>query len=211
MVQAVPVFGSDGSSKTSGERVSRVESSISILIPFLKSGRKNSLNIKFLGRIFLGHEGPRRRDILDKNFMQVAFSSCFRQGVAGMSRDLGRDVPDLEKLYARKLWADFRSLSKIFLAVPVLPSLPGEKNGSHGSGFQFWFSSWAILSLTGKKKAHKHKLFWSGCPWDDPGFVQDPGTTWVTNPGCLLLTQCKTHQFVGLSQGQRDKSGSKGN
>ena len=26
--------------------------------------------------------------------------------VAGMSRDLGRDVPDLEKLYARKLWAD---------------------------------------------------------------------------------------------------------
>ena len=22
-----------------------------------------------------------------------------------MSRDLGRDVPDLEKLYARKLWA----------------------------------------------------------------------------------------------------------
>ena len=27
--------------------------------------------------------------------------------VAGMSRDLGRDVPDLEKLYARKLWADF--------------------------------------------------------------------------------------------------------
>ena len=24
-----------------------------------------------------------------------------------MSRDLGRHVPDLEKLYARKLWADF--------------------------------------------------------------------------------------------------------
>ena len=24
-----------------------------------------------------------------------------------MSRDLGRDVPDLEKLYARKLWAVF--------------------------------------------------------------------------------------------------------
>ena len=32
---------------------------------------------------------------------------CFRQGVAGMSRDLDRDVPDLEKLYARKLRADF--------------------------------------------------------------------------------------------------------
>ena len=69
--------------------------------------RKNSLNIKFLGRIFLGHPAPRRRDIPDKNFMQVAFFCCFRQGVAGMSRDLGRDVPDLEKLYARKLWADF--------------------------------------------------------------------------------------------------------
>ena len=26
--------------------------------------------------------------------MQVAFFCCFRQGVAGMSRDLGRDVPD---------------------------------------------------------------------------------------------------------------------
>ena len=24
-----------------------------------------------------------------------------------MSRDLGRDVPDLGKLYARKLWAEF--------------------------------------------------------------------------------------------------------
>ena len=68
---------------------------------------KNSLNIKFLGRIFLGHPGPRRRDIPDKNFMQVAFFCRFRKGVAGMSRDLGRDIPDLGKLYARELWADF--------------------------------------------------------------------------------------------------------
>ena len=68
---------------------------------------KNSLNIKFLGGIFLGHPGPRRREIPDKNFMQVAFLCCFRQGVAGMFRGLGRDVPDLEKLYVRKLWADF--------------------------------------------------------------------------------------------------------
>ena len=67
---------------------------------FLRS-EKSSLNIKFLGGIFLGHPGPRRRDIPDKNFMQVAFSCFFRQGGAGMSRDLGRDVPDLEKLYAR--------------------------------------------------------------------------------------------------------------
>ena len=68
---------------------------------------KNSLNIKFLGGMFLGHPGPRRRDIPNKNFMQVAFFGWFRQGVAGMSRDLGRDVPDLEKLHARKLWGDF--------------------------------------------------------------------------------------------------------
>ena len=71
--------------------------------PAFSQVRKNSLNIKFLGRIFLGHPGPRRRDIPDKNFMQVAFFCCFREGVAGMSRDLGRDVPDLEKLYAGKL------------------------------------------------------------------------------------------------------------
>ena len=69
--------------------------------------RKNSLKIKCLGSIFLRHPGPKRRDIPDKNFMQVALFCCFRQGVPGMSRDLGRDVPDLEKLYARKLWADF--------------------------------------------------------------------------------------------------------
>ena len=36
---------------------------------------ESSLNIKFLGGIFLGHPGPRRRDIPDKNFMQVAFSA----------------------------------------------------------------------------------------------------------------------------------------
>ena len=75
--------------------------------PIQNQVRKNSLNLKFLGGIFLGHPGPRRRDIPDKNFMQVALFCCFRQGVAGMSQDLGRDVPDLEKLYARKLWADF--------------------------------------------------------------------------------------------------------
>ena len=69
-----------------------------VLKSYVCQVRKNSLNIKFLGGIFLGHPGPRRRDIPDKNFMQVAFFCCFRQGVAGMFRDLGRDVPDLEKL-----------------------------------------------------------------------------------------------------------------
>ena len=35
-----------------------------------------------------------------------------------MSRDLGRDVPDLEKLYARKLWADFSYRNIRFLSPP---------------------------------------------------------------------------------------------
>ena len=43
------------------------------------------INIKFLGGIFLWHQGPRRGDIEDKNFIQVAFFCCFRQGVARMS------------------------------------------------------------------------------------------------------------------------------
>ena len=54
-------------------------------LPIVRS-EKSSLNIKFLGGMFLGHPGPRRRDIPDKNFMQVAFFCCFRQGVAGTSR-----------------------------------------------------------------------------------------------------------------------------
>ena len=55
----------------------------------------------------MGHQGTKRRDIPDKNFFASGLFCCFRQGVAGMSRDLGRDVPDLEILYARKLGADF--------------------------------------------------------------------------------------------------------
>ena len=41
--------------------------------------------------------------------MQVAFFCCFRQGVAGMSRDLGPDVPGLEKFCARNFGPIFRS------------------------------------------------------------------------------------------------------
>ena len=36
-----------------------------------------------------------------------------------MSRDFGRDVLDLEKLYARKLWADFRTLSFVNVIIYV--------------------------------------------------------------------------------------------
>ena len=54
--------------------------------------------------------GPTRRDIPDKDLMQVALFCCFRQGVAGMSWDLGWDVPGLEKLYARNFGLILRSL-----------------------------------------------------------------------------------------------------
>ena len=63
-------------------------------LSYIHSGRKNNLKIKFFCWIFLGHQGPRRRDIQVKNFMQGALVCCFRLGVAGMSWD----VPDLEKL-----------------------------------------------------------------------------------------------------------------
>ena len=72
--------------------------------------RKSSLNIKCLGGIFLGHPRPRRWDIPDRNFMQVAFFCCFRQGVAGMSWDLGRDVPDLENFMQEYFGLIFRTL-----------------------------------------------------------------------------------------------------
>ena len=77
--------------------------------------RKSSLNIKVLDGIFLGHQGPRRRDILDKSFMQVGFFCCFRQGVARMSRDYlvgTRDVPDLAKFHARNFGLIFRLLPR---------------------------------------------------------------------------------------------------
>ena len=70
------------------------------------SGRENSLKIKFLGRIFLGHQDPDVGISWTNAFMQVAFFCRVRQGVAGMSRDLVRDVLDLETQFARKLWAD---------------------------------------------------------------------------------------------------------
>ena len=67
--------------------------------------------------VFPGKEGRKLHqawDIRDpdvgisrtKALCKWPFSVVFGKGVAGMSRDLGRDVLDLEKLYARKLWAD---------------------------------------------------------------------------------------------------------
>ena len=50
-----------------------------------------------------------------------------------MSRDLGRDVPALEKLYARKLWADFshlRGLTEIGVLGGVLQRVIREIGGA---------------------------------------------------------------------------------
>ena len=63
--------------------------------------RRNSLKMKFLGRTFLGHQRPRYQDISDpgprmsqtKTFFAMRLFSVVPDGMAGMSRDLGRDVP----------------------------------------------------------------------------------------------------------------------
>ena len=44
----------------------------------LKARKEKPPEDKVLGRIFLGHQGPRCRDIPDKNFMQASFFCCFR-------------------------------------------------------------------------------------------------------------------------------------
>ena len=62
---------------------------------FFGQERKSSLNRKFLGGIFLGHPGPRRRDIPDKNFMLLGHPGP-RCG----------DIPD-RKLYASGLFLLF--------------------------------------------------------------------------------------------------------
>ena len=69
--------------------------------------------ISILGGIFLGHPGARGRDVLDKNFKQVAFFCCFRQEVAGMSWDLGRDIPDLENFTQENSGLIFRTLKSV--------------------------------------------------------------------------------------------------
>ena len=69
---------------------------------WLKTGRKKQPKDEVLGRIFMGHQGPRPRDFVDKNFLQVALFCCVREGVAGMCRDLGRDVPDFENILRKR-------------------------------------------------------------------------------------------------------------
>ena len=61
---------------------------------------------KVFGRDIPGTSGTQTSGYPGQKLYASGLFCCFRQGVAGMSRDLGRDVPDLEKLYARRLWAD---------------------------------------------------------------------------------------------------------
>ena len=61
-----------------------------------------------------------------------------------MSRDLGRDIPDSEKLYARKLRADFsypknsKFLFCPFLRQDCLKPGPGEDRARNGRGPGEW-------------------------------------------------------------------------
>ena len=71
------------------------------------SRRKKQPKDRVSGRDIPGTSGTQTSGYPGQNFMQVVFFCCFKQGVAGMSRDLGQDVPDLDKLYARELWVDF--------------------------------------------------------------------------------------------------------
>ena len=66
-----------------------------------------------------------------------------------MSRDLGRDVPDLEKLYARKLWADFS-----------YPTFFGEQFISTSGGLRWGFVNglkWVQKQVFGCKNSGRTK------------------------------------------------------
>ena len=75
----------------------------------IQDGQKNCLKKKFLAGYSWDIRGPyvgislkpQPWDVSDKNSLQGASFCCFSQGMAAMSCDLGRDVPESEKLYAR--------------------------------------------------------------------------------------------------------------
>ena len=50
--------------------------------------------------------------------MQVACFCCFRQGVARMSRDLGWNVPDLEKNFMQE---NFGLICRSLIKNPMVP------------------------------------------------------------------------------------------
>ena len=89
-----------------------------------KSGPKKQPKHKVVGRDIPGTSGTQTSGYPGQKLYAGGLFCCFRHGVAGMSRDLGQDVPGLEKLYARQLWADF--------SYPKKASLVGRGNfGRH--------------------------------------------------------------------------------
>ena len=77
---------------------------------FSFSGRKNSQKMKFLGRIFMGQQGPTHWDISDpgpgmsltKTLCKARFSVVLDSESPGTPFDLGRDVLGSENLYDKK-------------------------------------------------------------------------------------------------------------
>ena len=70
--------------------------------------RKKKPEPKVFGRDIPGTSGTQTSGYPgQKLYATGLFSFVLDREWAVMSRDLGRDVPDLEKLYARKLRADF--------------------------------------------------------------------------------------------------------
>ena len=80
---------------------------LAIQNPPIFSGTEKQPKHRVFGRDIPGTSGTQTSGYPEQKLYASGPFCSFRQGVAGMSRDLGRDVPDLEKLYARKLWADF--------------------------------------------------------------------------------------------------------
>ena len=85
--------------------------------PGIFSGTEKQPKHKVFGRDLLGTSGTQTSGYPGQKLYASGLFLLSRQGVARMSRDLGRDVPDLERLYARKLWADF--------SFPILVGYPG--------------------------------------------------------------------------------------
>ena len=69
--------------------------------------RKKQPKHKVFGRDIPGTSGTQTSGYPGQKLYATGLFLLFRQGVAGMSRDLGGDVPELKKLYARKLRAYF--------------------------------------------------------------------------------------------------------
>ena len=77
-----------------------------------------------------------------------------------MSQDLGRDVPDLEKLYARKLWADFSypTLRDAEMTIKIIFERSSQKGGV-GRGFEKRVDRGPILKFYCRAVAQEKQHF----------------------------------------------------